>query len=310
MLPNISNPTSHQLPAQNVSQGIFVLIGSLLLYTIQDALIRVLPSTFTTFQIIFFRSLFSLLPLFVLGVFEKKQTHIKGPLLKTNYIGAQVLRGVIMFVSLCFYVMACKRLPMATLYTLSYTSPLFVTLLAIPFLGERIGLYRTCGIIMGFCGVIVAMQPGTEAFQSAGFLAILSGLFTGTSIVLGKRLALEDSNTLITLTYVLVSLFGSLIMLPSLWVEPSLFDFLILLLIGITGGIAQYGFIHAFRMAPASTLAPFDYSGLVWAILVGYFVWGEWPSSMAHIGSALVVCGGLITLYRSKSERLQKPAVT
>lgn len=297
MLPSIKTPSTSR---QQTTTGVFVLIASLLLYTIQDSFIRTLPDNISIFQIIFFRSIFSLFPLFFLGVFEKKQNHVEGPLLKTDFLFAQVGRALLMFISLCCYVTACKYLPLASLYTLSYTSPLFVTMLAIPLLGEKIGIYRTIGISVGFIGVIFVVQPGAETFHPASFLALLSGFFTGTSIILAKRLAMEDSNTLITLTYVLVSLIGSFVFLPSLWVDPNFKDFMTLAMIGITGGIAQYGFIHAFRVAPASTLAPFDYTGMLWAVLAGYVFWAEIPSSTVTIGSIFVIGGGLVTLLRSK----------
>lgn len=297
MLPEIQI-TSHS--PQQTAVGIFVLVGSMLLYTIQDSLIRFLPDHYSIFQIIFFRSLFSLIPLFFLGALERQQTHIDGPLLQTNFLKAQVGRAILMFISLCCYVMACKFLPLASLYTLSYTSPLFITLLSIPLLGEKIGIFRIAGISIGFIGVLFVLQPGADTFHFASFLAILSGFFTGISIVLGKRLAMEDSNTLITLMYCLVGLFGSIIFLPALWIDPNFTDFITLVMIGITGGIAQYGFIHAFRIVPASTLAPFDYTGLLWAVLMGYLFWSEIPSSTVSIGALLVISGGLITLYRSQ----------
>ncbi len=301
MLPHIETPKTTNT---QISQGIFILIASLLLYAIQDSFIRSLPDSMSVFQIIFFRSLFSLMPLFILGAVERKQNYIEGPLLKTNFLMTHLGRALLMFISLCCYVMACQHLPLASLYTLSYTSPLFVTILAIPLLGEKIGIYRSTGIIVGFTGILFVLQPGMETFHPAAFLAILSGFFTGASIVLAKRLCQEDSNTLVTLIYIVVCLLGSLIFLPSVWSSPSLNEFITLMMIGLTGGFAQYGFIHAFRLAPASTLAPFDYSGLLWAVLIGYVVWSEIPSTTVFLGSTLVIGGGLITIWRSRKQKL------
>lgn len=298
MLPNLSSQTHHH---SRIGYGAFILIGSLFLYAIQDVFIRSVPNHISAFQIIFFRSLFALIPLFGFGVFEKKQTHISGPLLKTNYLKGHLIRAFLMFVSLCFYVIACQYVPMATLYSLAYTNPLFVTILAIPVLGERIGIYRICGVIFGFIGVLIVLQPGYGDFHPAGLLVILSGFFTGASIVMGKRLCQEDSNTLVTLFYCITCLTGSAVFLPFVWEMPDIHLFSTYCFIGITGGIAQYGFIHAFRVTDASALAPFDYVGLLWAILAGYIFWAELPTSVTLIGSLFIICGGLVTIYRKQS---------
>ncbi len=306
MLPGIK---THQETTSRLPYAAFLLLGSLFLYTIQDSLMRFVPGHYSFFQIIFFRSLFALIPLFFLGIFENKKLKTKGHILKTNYFKGQIIRGVLMFLSLCFYVIACRKLPLASLYTLSYTSPLFMTLLAIPILKEHIGFLRMVATFMGFLGVVFVLEPGMETFQVFGLFAVASGLFTGVSVIMGKRLAFEDSNTLIILYYVLVSLVFSLIALPFVWITPTLFDMGYFVLIGITGGIAQYGFIHAFRLAPVSSLAPFDYMGFLLALIAGYILWGESPKNITYIGAVLVISGGLFTLYREKKiKKLKGPS--
>tara|TARA_R110002095_G_scaffold91456_2_gene79876 strand:- start:13 stop:933 length:921 start_codon:yes stop_codon:yes gene_type:complete len=284
----------------NLSKAALLLLGSLLLYTIQDVLIKSLPSKYSVFEIIFFRSLFSLIPIFFLGFME--QGHFKSPLplLKTQYLKGQVIRAFLMFVSLIFYIMACRSLPLASLYTLTYTTPLFMTMLAIPFLGERVGIYRSLAVIIGFVGVFVTLQPGNEMVQLNGLYAVASGFFTAIAVVIGKRLCAHDSNTLLAFMYTMAGLLGSFIMLPFVWVTPDLGALFLLLAIGTLGGIAQFGFVHAFRVAPISSLAPFDYCGLVWAALAGYILWQDIPSSYTITGAFLIVSMGLLTLYREK----------
>ena len=299
MLPAIQShtPDTTQLP-----KAIFLLLGALLLYTIQDAIIKSLPSKYSVFEIIFFRCLFSLIPVVLLGFLE--QGHIKSPLplLKTQHLGGQIIRAILMFLALLFYFMACRTLPLASLYTLSYTSPLFMTLLAVPFLGEKVGIYRFLAVIVGFVGVFIILKPGIETFQMSGFYAIASGFFTGISVIFGKRLCTHDSNTLLVLMYTLASLLGSGIFLPFVWISPKWVDLSYLLMTGILGGVAQFGFINAFRIAPISSLAPFDYCGLIWATLAGYLIWNDRPSSATIIGASLIVSMGLFTLYREKQK--------
>lgn len=285
----------------HLPKAAFLLLGSLLLYTIQDAIIKSLPLKYSVFEIIFFRCLFSLVPVVFLGFLE--QGHFKSPLplLKTQHLKGQLIRAFIMFLALIFYFMACRLLPLASLYTLSYTSPLFMTILAIPFLGERVGKIRSLSVILGFTGVFIVLQPGSETFQISGLYAVASGLCTGISVVLGKRLCAHDSNTLLVFMYTLVCLVGSLCVLPFVWITPNVQDLSALLVTGVLGGVAQFGFIHAFRISPISALAPFDYCGLIWASLAGFIFWQETPTFTTIMGAFLIVSMGLLTLYREKN---------
>ena len=299
MLPALQEQSAEKT---DLFKAVVLLLGSLLLYTIQDVLIKSLPPKYSVFEIIFFRCLFSLIPIVFLGFME--QGHFKRPLslLKTQHLKAQIIRALSMFVSLTFYIMACRSLPLSSLYTLSYTTPLFMTILAIPFLGERVGIYRSLAVIIGFVGVFVILQPGNEVFQLNGFFAVASGFFTAIAVIIGKRLCAHDSNTLLAFMYTLAGLLGSLVMLPFIWITPDLNVLLLLLAAGTLGGIAQFGFIHAFRIVPVSSLAPFDYCGLIWASIAGYILWQDIPSTYTIVGAFLIISMGLLTLYREKKK--------
>ena len=301
MLPALQSHTSEttQLP-----KAVFLLLGALLLYTIQDALIKSLPLKYSVFEIIFFRCLFSLIPVAILGFYE--QASFKSPLalLKTQHLKAQIIRAFLMFLALTFYFMACRSLPLASVYTLSYTSPLFMTVLAVPFLKEKVGVYRSVAVIIGFVGVFIVLQPGGGAFQLNGLYAVASGFFTGVSVIFGKRLCAQDSNTLLVLMYTIVCLLGAALVLPFVWILPTLQDLFYLFVAGIVGGIAQFGFIHAFRITPISALAPFDYCGLVWATLAGFLFWGDLPDAVTLLGGFLIISMGLLTFYRERKTNL------
>lgn len=304
MLPALQEQSAEKT---DLFKAVFLLLGSLLLYTIQDVLIKSLPPKYSVFEIIFFRCLFSLIPIVFLGFME--QGHFKSPLslLKTQHLKAQIIRALSMFISLVFYIMACRSLPLSSLYTLSYTTPLFMTMLAIPFLGERVGIYRSLAVIIGFVGVFVILQPGNDTFQLNGVFAVASGFFTAIAVIIGKRLCTHDSNTLLAFTYSMVGLLGAFVVLPFVWVTPDLTALLWLLVAGSLGGIAQFGFIHAFRIAPVSSLAPFDYCGLIWASIAGYILWQDIPSIYTITGAFLIISMGLLTFYREKKQTYSLP---
>lgn len=285
---------------QNHRHAILYIVFALLLYVLQDTLVKALPSHYSIVEIIFFRSLFSLLPIFVVGQIEKTAANAQGTLLKTTHWGGHILRAGMMFLSLLFYLYACRHIPLADVYTLSYTSPLFMTLLAVPLLNERITVKRLIAILCGFLGVVFILNPGGGMLNIAGLSAVISGFLTAFAAIWGRRLSFSDSNTLIVLMYSLMGLAGTFFLLPFVWIEPTLTDLFFFMAIGLTGGFAQYGFTHAYRLAPVTTLAPFDYSGLVWAVPIGYLIWNDLPTFNVVIGGGVIILAGLYVMIQDR----------
>ena len=198
MFPAISNTNQHN---SGVLKAASILLFALLLYTIQDSFIKSLPPEQNVIEIVFFRSLLAFIPIGIVVLLKKYQADTPLKTFKTKYIKGHLLRAFFMFLSLVCYFYGCRKIPLATLYTLSYTAPLFMTCLSIPLLNEKVGIRRTTAIIIGFIGVMIVLQPGTDAFRIEGLAVVLSGLFTGIAVVLGKRLSLHDSTTLIVTLY-------------------------------------------------------------------------------------------------------------
>jgi drug/metabolite transporter (DMT)-like permease len=274
------------------------MIGSIVLYVIQDSIVKSLPNEMSTVQVIFFRSLFSFIPIFIFAHFEKQKAKPLLHLLKTAFLKGHIIRALTMFCSLGCYLNACRYIPLADVYTLSYTSPLFMTLLAIPLLKEKASIRRCLAVAVGFLGVIIVLRPSGDCFQWAGFSAVFSGFFVAISAIWGRKLTFSDSNTLIVVMYAMVGLVISALILPFVWVTPNVDTLFMLLMIGITGGVAQYGFTHAYRLTPISIIAPFDYSGLIFAIPVGYWLWGDLPDIFSFMGMMIIIAAGLYTLVR------------
>lgn len=280
------------------TQSIFLMLGSLFLYVIQDSFVKSLPAEISTIEVIFFRSIFSFIPIIIFAHFEKQKRKKAKALLKTIYLKGHIARALMMFCSLACYLYACRHIPLADAYTLSYTSPLFMTLLAAPLLKEKASLRRCLAVAVGFLGVILVLRPGGDCFQWAGFSAVFSGLFVAVSAIWGRKLTFSDSNTLIVVMYALAGLIISALCLPFVWVTPTASTLNILIIIGITGGVAQYGFTQAYRLSPVSLLASFDYAGLVFAIPVGYWLWSDFPDYLSFTGMMIIIVAGLYTLLR------------
>jgi drug/metabolite transporter (DMT)-like permease len=272
--------------------GAWLLLGTFL-YVCQDLLFKDVPSVYPTLQVIFLRCLFALIPTLLLSIPEASLNGGWAVLWKTEHLKGHVFRALIMAASLWAYVIGCRVLPLPEVYSLSYTSPLFILLLT-AFL-DRMPLTKTqvFSVVLGFAGVLLVIQPGQALFQTEILAPLVSGLFTALAILWGRRLAFQDSNVLITTMYLGACLIPLLPVMPFLWEPPTREVWLTFLMIGFLGGIAQWCFIHAFRCAPAAEIASLDYLGLVWAVVLSYLFFHEWPTVWTMVGSVLIVGAGL-----------------
>jgi drug/metabolite transporter (DMT)-like permease len=207
---------------------------------------------------------------------------------------------------------ALTVLPLAVQTALGYTTPLFVTILAIPLLGERVGVHRWSAVLLGFCGVLViAAGQGVLAgvFQGAaavaGTLAVIGtavavaqGLFSALTTLLVRQLSATETSTTIVLWQSLLMTAFTLVVLPFVWVTPGWRDLALLVLMGVVGGSAQWLLTEAYASAQVSALGPYSYSSLLWSILLGWMAWGDVPAASMLAGAALIVAAGLYILHR------------
>ena len=212
---------------------------------------------FAVFQVVFFRYFFGLLPVTVLLWRSGLDS------LKTRRPIMHIVRGCLFFASLSLFMAGVRVLPLAEAVAILFTSPLLVAALSHPILGERVGARRWGAITAGFAGILIILRPGTEVFQLEALFALLSALCFSLALLLTRRMAATETNVAM-LTY--THLGAAIVSLPLLifvWREPAAGHFLLFLLLGVAGGVGNYLIILAYRHAPASVVAPFDYSELV-----------------------------------------------
>ena len=208
--------------------------------------------------------------------------------------GIRALYGLISTV-LIFY--AVTQLPLATVTALSFSMPLFLTMLSMPLLGERVGWRRATATAVGFAGVIVVVNPGGELNWIA-VLALVSALFYALAVTAVRQLSTSEPAVCIYVYYSLANVVVCAIAMPWLWIPPTTVDWLVFLFIGSLGAGAQYCFLVAYRSAPASIIAPFDYSQILFALLIGYLVWSELPTAQSFIGGTIIVGSGIYIWWR------------
>ncbi len=210
--------------------------------------------------------------------------------------GARALYGVISTV-LLFY--AVTRMPLATVTALSFSMPLFLTMLSMPLLGERVGWRRTTATAVGFLGVLVVVNPGGE-LNWAALPALISALFYALAVTAVRQLSKSEPAARIYVYYCLANVLVCGLAMPWLWVTPTAADWGIFLVIGIFGAAAQYCFLIAYRSAPASVIAPFDYLQILFALFIGFLVWDELPTAQSFVGGAIIVGSGIFIWQRER----------
>ena len=195
---------------------------------------------------------------------------------------------------------ALKHLPLELCAAISFVSPLFVTVLSIPLLGERVGLRRWIAVLIGLLSVLIILRPGGASFQLAMLLPLGASLCWATGLTL-TRLMRDREQALPVLAW--SSLVGVVALSPlawSVWLTPNASQWTILILLGIFNGLGQYLVIRAFMLASASLLAPFSYSIIIWSMLIGLVVFNSFPDAITLVGTTILIAAGLYIWNREK----------
>ncbi len=297
----------------------FILVGASV-FPVQDVVIKGLSGDYPVLEIVFVRSLVALGLVGWLVWWERDSTafSIQRPWL-------HAVRGLLGLLSFTTYYMAIAALPLATVTAVAFAAPLFVTALSALVLGEPVDRRRWRAVLVGFVGVLVVLRPGAAAFEPAALLAVLSALCYAVSQTITRQLGRTHSGAIIVLTATLVAavvagasgliargggrgagLHPSLAFLVRGWVLPPWGALGRMTLCGLIAGVGIYCLTQAYRVAPASTVAPFEYIMIGWAVLWGYVFWGDVPGPSTLIGVATTVGAGVYVLHHQAWSRRER----
>lgn len=275
--------------------GAFYMALGVFIFTSVNVVVKEATTSYPILQIVFFRFAFSILPcLFLL----KKAGGFSA--LKTDDLKIQLFSGVIGVVGLYCLFQSFASLPLADATALTYASILFVTLLSVPLLKEKVGLPRWIAVLIGFAGIIVMTNPSGEILQTGVFYGLAFALIDGLVILLARLLTKRNHPASIVFYFVITATVVSGCFLPfGHWRTPdSLLHWGLLILLGLGGGTGQICLTHAMRYAPATVLAPVGYTSFVWSLIFGMLVWGDFPTLEVWIGcGVLILCGLFITFH-------------
>jgi drug/metabolite transporter (DMT)-like permease len=299
--------TGFAMPAptrEEVRRGILFVVASILVFSVVNAIVKWLVVRYSVVEIIFFRSSFALLPCLYLIA-----THGGMPVLRTRRLHEHITRSALQFISMMCIFTAFGLMPLADAVAITFSSPLFLTVLSIPLLGEQVRVHRWTAVVVGFIGVLIILPPGSGMLKSGALFALTNAIMNALLTIAVRRMSVTEASTALVFYQTLVTAVIALVLLPLFWTSPSLLDIGLFAAAGLLSGIGQYWWTQAYRFLPAAVAAPFSYTSMVWSLILGYAVWGDIPTAAVLCGAVVVVASGLYILYREAIRRTVKPAL-
>ncbi len=262
--------------------------------SVNDVVVKGLNTSFPVWEVIFFRAFSGILVSFVLiFIFGWKSLKTKKPI--RHFVRAFSAVGCVIF-----YFFGLKFLLLSENIAIVHSAPIFAALLAVPILGERLGIHRVTAIVIGFIGVIIIVKPGTDVFKLVSILPLISALFMASVYLSTRSLMNTDSSIAIIFYYSLALLITSIVFFPSDFAMPNIVQLIPLMSLGVMGSLGHYFMSQAAKNAEVVVISPFEYSSFIFVGIMGYIFYNEVPSISIIIGGILIILGGVYIAYREQ----------
>lgn len=278
---------------KNIMGIIFMTLGMFCL-SVNDVVVKGLNISFPVWEIIFFRAFSGILVSFgLIFIFGWKPLKTKKPI--RHFVRAFSAVGCVVF-----YFFGLKFLLLSENIAIVHSAPIFAALLAVPILGERLGIHRISAIVIGFIGVIIIVKPGTDVFKLVSILPLISALFMASVYLSTRSLMNTDSSIAIIFYYSLALLITSIVFLPYDFTMPNIVQLIPLMSLGVMGSLGHYFMSQAAKNAEVVVISPFEYSSFLFVGIMGYIFYNEVPSISIIIGGILIIAGGVYIAYREQ----------
>jgi drug/metabolite transporter (DMT)-like permease len=288
----------------NIVKAVSFKVASTLMFAIMGAQVRYLAGAYPEGQVAFFRALFALVPILIVFGWRGQ---LRGAL-RTERHSDHLVRGLFSIVGTFCTFAALARIPIADFTAIAFLAPLITVIFAAVFLKEQVHAYRWSAVAFGFGGVLLMLAPyardhaALTSSMALGLAFALTNAFTagGASIQIRRLTATETTSSIVIFMTLLV-LLVSLLTAPFGWRWPATWgDVMLLAGIGVSGGLGQIFFTDSYRFAPASFLAPFDYTAMLWAFMLGYWFFNEVPTPYVVVGAVAVASAGIFVILRER----------
>jgi len=294
--------------------GILCVLAAGAIFSTSDMMVKTLSGTYPLHQIVFIRAIIALAV--ILGIFMPLEGGYHN--LRTTRWKLHMFRGGCVVIANMSFFVGIAALPLAEATAIFFVGPLFITALSVPFLGEKVGVRRWLSVIVGLVGVVIIIRPGSDVFQYAALAPLLAAIAYAFMQITARKLGgTERASTMafyVQATFVLVCATSgltigdgrfavavdspTLLFLLRAWTVPSQFDGGVMLAVGVLSAFGYYLISQGYRLAEATTAAPFEYIMLPMAIMWGVIVFGDWPDAIALLGILLIVASGLYAFWR------------
>ncbi len=290
--------------------GVLCLTGGIAIFSVQDLFMKLLSDRYPVHEAMAIRGVVAL-PLLLILVGRTGGLRS----LRSRQSGLLALRGAIMLSAYTCYYLGLAALPITLCISLFFVGPLFITMLSALFLKEKVGAARWAAVTLGFVGLLVTMRPAGDLFDPAALLPVYAGFAYAVSAVLARALKADESAQVMAFYSNAIYLAGGVLMGAVLaqagfaegehkslafllrpWSTPTSRDLLMLMACGAVAAVATVMLTQAYRLAEASTVAPYEYTALIWSLLYGWIIWGEFPDRVSWVGIAMMVLAGLYAL--------------
>jgi drug/metabolite transporter (DMT)-like permease len=285
---------------ERIPAAIAYMVAATAIFSFSIATSKWLVAKYPVGEVLFLRASVSLSLFLSFVILSKGWT-----VFRTARPGAHLMRSVSQAIAQTLQLVALSLMPMASVTAINFSAPLFATLASLYFLKEPVGIGRWLALAVGFLGVLIITNPGADTFQVGAVYALGSALLFGTVTAGVRGMTSTESAETLTLYQLILLAFIYSFTLPFAFVTPSWTDAPLFLANGAAAVFGQYWWTRALHLAPTSAVVPFQYLSLIWAIAIGFAVWGDVPTSGLLAGSAIVVGSGLFLLWRESRVKAQ-----
>jgi len=277
---------------QNAKLGIAWMLLTMLLFVSMDVSAKYLVQTYDVVQVVWARYFFHMLILLIVLAPRIRRLAV------TGHLKLQLFRSVLLLGTTLSFFTGLRFVQMADASAIMLASPIVVTALSMPILREHVGARRWVSVLIGCIGALVIIRPGTGMMQAASLFPLAAAMFFG-AYQISTRFLSQSESILTTLLYTAV--IGAIVMtfaVPFFWQTPTTFDWMVMILLAVFGGLGHFTMIKALTIAPAATIVPFTYTNLIWATLFGFIFFDDLPDQLTIIGASIIVSSGLYIFHR------------
>jgi S-adenosylmethionine uptake transporter len=280
-------------------RGFLFALAAFAFFSTHDAIVKTLGSSYSVFQIIFFSMLFAFVPMSISMLADRAVDNFR-----PHHPWLVLLRSGLSIISMSSAFYAFTALPLAEVYSLLFATPLLITALSVPILGETVRGQRWAAVIIGLLGVMIVLRPGVTELSLGHLAALLAACASALASILIRKIGSEERSAVLILYPMLLSLIAMSLVMPEVYQPVGLSDLALMAAIGFLSVIAQHCVIGAYRAAPAAVVAPLQYSQILWATLFGALFFAETPDFYVALGSAIIIGSGLFVVWRESRENV------